>query len=108
MIFCLISQSVFLFADDITVTYLFYNNLEALMNPRDDTADQGATENSTRVINSNIVSASIRKHSMLAETATEKTALHRPMTFTLSHKEVGSKEIWVCDVEQKYRGTLVY
>ena len=67
------------------MTYLFYNNLEELMNPK---TDQAETQVGNSVINSNIIAASIMKHTPDVTQPQPRTQLNRPMSFKLSHKHV--------------------
>ncbi|XP_045158633.2 adhesion G protein-coupled receptor L1-like isoform X1 [Mercenaria mercenaria] len=92
--------------DDVTVTYLFYNNLEALLNPQNDNSDI-QSHNSTQVINSNIIAASIMKHSTTASKTHGRTQLNRPMNFKLSHKNMLRDKVPVCAYWKYNESTLV-
>lgn len=71
------------FSDDVTVTYLLYHNIEELMSP----ASVDVTGNTSRTINSDVISASVSKHSRSAEKVQGPTRLSRPMSYTLTHKD---------------------
>ncbi|XP_052775573.1 adhesion G protein-coupled receptor L2-like isoform X2 [Mya arenaria] len=82
-------------SDDVTVTYLQYNNLDTLMDPSSNPTL--TSENTTRYINSDVISASVTKHSRTAKISHAKTRLTRPMTYTLSHNDKDLKDqIPVC------------
>ncbi|XP_052257058.1 adhesion G protein-coupled receptor L3-like isoform X2 [Dreissena polymorpha] len=94
--------------DDVTVTYLFYNNIEALMSPGgDETGTKDGADNSSMVINSKVISASVSKHSETGEGPVGKTLLSRPMTFTLSHNERLKDKVPVCAYWDFSKSTLV-
>ncbi|XP_060605244.1 adhesion G protein-coupled receptor L1-like isoform X2 [Ruditapes philippinarum] len=90
--------------DDVTVTYLFYNNLEELMNPSTDQPEE-QTQNS--VINSNIIAASVMKHTPDVVQPHSKTQLKRPMTFKLSHKHMLKDKEPVCAFWKYNESSLV-
>ncbi|KAL4235754.1 G-protein coupled receptor 2 [Mactra antiquata] len=92
--------------DDVTVTYLFYNNLESLMDPQNVGTNTNFT-NSSHVINSNIISASVSKRSGNPRKLNEKTMLSRPMNFTLSHKTSLKDKVAVCAYWKYDESTLL-
>ena len=84
---CFNHDSIDMFTESLSVTFLLYNNLEELMNP--------VSETDSPVAVTKVISASVKKHeyAVTPVLSHDHIELERPMNFTLKHNQVQEKKI---------------